>query len=1050
MELDIDPVEQFQEFYKTFKTEEGHLRYRDKIRQMSITGDISLVIDFDDLLKFDAELAKKVLEEPNKYIDAASEALKKVLEIEDKEYVEQIKTRGESFNARFRNLPQTHRIPLRKIRAEQIGKLIMVDGILTRASEVKPQIVLAAFRCQRCGEITYVPQEGPTLIPPLVCQNDSCRRNKPFKFLLEESKFIDWQKIRIQEKPEELPPGQLPRSIDAILTKDLVDTARPGDRVSIIGVLKSAPERSGKVKLSTFKMYIEANYVDVSDKELEKVEISPEEEQKIIELSKDPWIHQKIINSIAPSIYGYEPIKEAIALQLFGGVSKTLPDGMKIRGESNILIVGDPGTAKSQLLQYAAQLSPRGLYTSGKGSSAAGLTAAVIRDEGGGMSLEAGALVLADQGLACVDEFDKMRPEDRSALHEAMEQRSYHPNTEILLADGRKIKIGDLVDNIITKEKNRVIKGSCCEILHLENKIPIFTSDFTRVLKGNVSTVSRHTAPEFFVDIKFSNGRNVVVTPDHPFFVYKEDGRIEIKKASDLKVNDLIPSVRFIPNSTEPVMLNCNREICLENNYLTNYIAKLIGYLMIYGRIVKNNFVIITKNIHVIQYVNKILAKISGKPARVYTDIAGRFMLKISDAAILDFIRRNFPEVYRKSPRFPAKVAKASRKIIKATLSAILSTGKMSRNYVYVGVAPREFAEDIQDFLLKLGMESQIVKTKWKYFVRIQLGAGAEAGGSYNTSIFMKLPEVNIKPTSIVKIKIIPNKGNRKVHWVYDVGVEPFKCFVNNGVVLHNSVSIAKAGIVATLNARTSILAAANPALGRYNPYRTPAENINLPVTLLSRFDLLFVLQDRPDKEQDEHISEHILNLHRRKNVEPPINAELLKKYIMYARRNVHPVLSEEAAKKIKEFYLEMRGAGEESDAPVPITARQLEALVRLTEARAKMALREEATVDDAEAVINLMKYSLRQVGIDRDTGKFDIDTIMVGRSKSQRDKMEVLMDIIKKLEEESGGEAVPTEKIIEAAEEENLDKGFTIRAIESLKNEGLIFEPKPGYVKKA
>ena len=678
----FDPIERFENFIKSYRTEDGTYKYRIMLQKLSLTGSKSLVIDFDDLLRFDPELAKKTLENPEEFIESASRAIKNVMLIEDPDYAKKI----ERFYPRFKNLPE--KISLRQIRSHHIGQLVAIDGIITRASEVKPQLIEAVFECQRCHEKIVVLQEEGKYTPPIQCTNPTCRRKGPFKLIVEESKFIDWQKIRVQERPEDLPPGQLPRFIDAYLKDDLVDIARPGDRVTVIGILKTAPEfgQRGR-KTATFRVFIETNYVELTEKEAERLEITPEEEQKILELAKDQWIHKKIIRSIAPSIYGYDDVKEAIALLLFGGVPKTLPDGMRIRGEPNILLVGDPGTAKSQLLRYVARIAPRGIYTSGKGSTAAGLTAAVIRDpETGGMSLEAGALVLSDRGVACIDEFDKMNPQDRVAIHEAMEQQT---------------------------------------------------------------------------------------------------------------------------------------------------------------------------------------------------------------------------------------------------------------------------------------------------------------------------------------------------------------------------ISIAKAGIVATLNARTAILAAANPKLGRYDPYRPPVDNINLPPTILSRFDLIFILTDRPRVEVDKQVAEHILALHQMRTVEPPIPPDLLRKYIAYARKNVHPVLTPEAAKRIEQFYLELRSIGEAPTSPVPITARQLEALIRLAEAHARMALRDKVTAEDAEEAIRLMKLSLQQVGIDSETGQLDIDLIMTGHSKSQRDKMEKILDLIDELGEDVD-KAVPVSKLIERANVEGIDEEFVKRAIERMKKEGIIFEPRPGFVKKA
>jgi replicative DNA helicase Mcm len=408
----IDPQERFQDFLKTDK-------YRGRISQMAVAGKTSLTIDFEDLLAFDETLAEQLLERPEEYLKHANSAAYAQLQIEDPEYAE----KAGSVDARIVRLLEA--TPLRKLGSQQIGKLVMVEGIVVRSSPVRPMVMQAAFKCKRCGTMNPVNQKGTFLRAPFACSSPDCRSKGPFEFVQEESSFIDSQDLRVQERPEDLPPGQLPRTVNVKLVgTEIVDVARPGDDISTVGQVRAfAPTMPGVGKLRTFILHLDANSIEVLGKELETALPSPEEEEKILELAKDPWVHRKIIGSIAPSIYGYDHVKEAIMYILFGGVPKTLPD-ITVRGELNALLVGDPGTAKSQLLQYVARIAPRGLYTSGRGTTAAGLTAAVIREKGGGMSLEAGALVLADKGIASIDEMDKMRPEDRVAIHEAMEQHT--------------------------------------------------------------------------------------------------------------------------------------------------------------------------------------------------------------------------------------------------------------------------------------------------------------------------------------------------------------------------------------------------------------------------------------------------------------------------------------------------------------------------------------------------------------------------------------------------------------------------------------------------
>ncbi len=671
----LDPQELFQSLFKTEK-------YRQRISQMVLANKTSLLVDFLDIVSLDSALAMNLLNEPDKYLSYANRAAYAQLQIEDPEYSEKI----DMVTVRLTGLPET--TSLRALGSANIGKLVMVEGIVVRATPVRPMVMQAAFRCKRCGNIMRVNQTDAFLRAPFECSDPNCRRKGPFDFIQEESTFIDSQELRIQERPEDLPPGQLPRALGLKLTgRDIVDVARPGDHVSVVGVVRATAPTVPRVgKLRVFNLHLDVNFIDVLGKEPEIALLSPEEEEEILKLSRDPWIHRKIIRSIAPSIYGYEHIKEAIMYLLFGGTPKALPD-ITIRGELNVLLVGDPGTAKSQLLQYVARVAPRGLYTSGRGTTAAGLTAAVIREKGGGMTLEAGALVLADKGVACIDEIDKMRPEDRVAIHEAMEQ---------------------------------------------------------------------HT------------------------------------------------------------------------------------------------------------------------------------------------------------------------------------------------------------------------------------------------------------------------------------------------------VSVAKGGIVATLNARTAILAAANPAFGRYEPNRHFAENITLPVTILSRFDLLFILKDVPDKEADAKMSEHILDLHRKKAppTEPPIPPDMLRKYISYAKTHVNPVLTKEALERLKDFYLSMRSASLAEGAPITITARQLESLVRIAEARARAALRKEVTAEDAEAAITIMKKSLEEVGMDVTSYKLDIDTIMTGKPKSLRDKLHTVLDTIVQMEKETG--MVEKDALLDELETAHkIPRVEAERLINRLLREGTIYSPREGYLKR-
>ena len=304
----------------------------------------------------------------------------------------------------------------------------------------------------------------------------------------------------------------------------------------------------------------------------------------------------------------------------------------------------------------------------------------------------------------------------------------------------------------------------------------------------------------------------------------------------------------------------------------------------------------------------------------------------------------------------------------------------------------------------------------------------------------------------IKRIETVKNEGIYATKWVYDVTIEPTENFISHGLVLHNTISIAKAGIVAQLNARTAIIAAANPRFGRYEDTRPPNENINLPPTILSRFDLIFVIKDEPDEDKDKRMARHILELRRGHIIEtsePVIDMDLLRKYTSYAKQQVEPALTDEAMERIEAFYLDLRKESDDSTA-IAITPRYLEAIIRLSEAQARMALKDEVTIDHVEAAINLLRSSLEQVGKDPVTGKVDIDFLLSGTTKASRSKMQTVIDLIKEESRKGTVDIVAVKKLKELAKENNIEEDFVDKVIEQLRSNGEIYSPRDGYVKLA
>lgn len=661
----------------------------------------SLLVDYWKIDKADHEMAEMLLLNPTKVIFNAEEALNTIDVAIDKEM---------KLHFRVYNLPETQRILIRRLRAEHLGRFIAVEGLVKKVTEVRPKLKKAVFICQKCGARITVEQDEDILKEPLECYEEQggCGRSSTFKLSPSLSEFIDSQKVEIQESPEGLRGGAQPERISVYIDDDIVGDIAPGDRVIVNGVLVSQQRRRGTYRLTSFDKIMHTVSIEKQEQAFEEVEITEEDEQRILEVSKDPGIYEKMRESIAPTIYGMEAEKDAMVLQLFGGVPKSMPDGTRIRGDIHMLLVGDPGTAKSQMLSYISKLAPRSIYASGKATSAAGLTAAAVRDEfgEGHWTLEAGALVLADMGIACIDEIDKMAEQDRSALHQAMEQQE---------------------------------------------------------------------------------------------------------------------------------------------------------------------------------------------------------------------------------------------------------------------------------------------------------------------------------------------------------------------------ISVAKAGINATLKSRCAILAAANPKLGRFDEYMPIHEQINMPPALLSRFDLIFSMIDRPNKQRDSELAFHILQTHKAGEVHehrlrskdspyteeeekklmelvtPSFEPGFLRKYVAYAKRNIFPVLQDDALNRLQDYYVSLRSSSEEA---IPFTPRQLEAFVRLAEASARVRLSDKVTIEDAERAINIIEKYLKRVGLDRETGRFDIDIITTGISRSQHDRMLTLLEIIRRLSGESPDGSASIEDILSEGEIQGIESGKIKEALERLKRNGQIYEPKHNHYK--
>jgi len=1164
----------------------------------------SLLINYEEIEKFDHGLAEELIANPDDTLEILQNLLKEKISVAP-ELMDDLR-----INVRFYNIPKEkgYTILVRELRAKNVGGMMAIEGLVNKITDIFPKIETGRFYCNKCNESHDEPQATRFLQQPPFCNN--CKRRE-FRFVPEESKLTDIQKLEIQEPLELLKGGAEARRIEIWVEDDLTDAVYAGDRVVVTGIMRLLPPKKGG---SVYLKYIEGNNIEGIAREFEDIEISKKEEREIKKLAKDPKIHDNVIASIAPGIWGYNEVKEAIALQLFGGRGrKRLPDGTPLRPDIHLLLVGDPGVAKSRILQYVNQIAPKSIYVTGKGTTGAGLTATAEKDDfgEGGWTLKAGALVLAGGGVVCIDEFDKMDKEDRSAMHEAMEQQSLAPNFELTLPNGEKSKIGPLVDGLMENSAN-VIKGIDCEILPLNGELKLLTTDFDKISEVNVDRVSRHIAPAYLIELLLQNGRTVKVTPEHPCWVIR-NGNLTTIPAEEVKEGEFFPIPEELPIQGETQFFHFkserpyNKEIKTPIHNSPEF-CRFLGYHLSDGSyelnrgrknginfwnsnpLLMDDYITLTKNIFGVNpYVQK---REKRKAARITSMQLVDFLQGIDPSLLMKGKKKRIPPTIMKckkedisqllramfdgdggvllSPRNGARVRLTTenhemaeqvqellcRFGIRATVFEeskniyrvdITSQGNLNLFYQKIGfLSPKKQARlerylkiekthrsqvdlvpDVKDRVLDMAISLKISlknefghsheritknmqKKNLREYVRLfesrlreikqtlksmkdghsgtelinirqkfriprteiarEVGVSRETIRNWENSkiksiegyrlalitLLTRMSETKesvnhlrklafgkVAWCSVKKAKKIKNKD---IKWVYDVTVEPTHTFISNNMVLHNTISVAKAGMVTRFIANTAVLAASNPKFSRFDSYKPLGEQFDIPPTLLSRFDLIFPIRDILDKEKDAEIADHMLKMHKTpeeaQEVQPVINAELFRKYIAYSRKNIRPVMTDDAADKIKAYYVDLRGGSQET---VRATPRQLEALVRLAEASARIRLSDTVTVSDADRAIRLTNFVLREVAYDAATGEIDIDRIGAEYPKSDRDKIKLIEDIIRGLLAESGDGSAHMDDVLREAEGKEIDKFKAEKIINELKNKGIIYEPRHG-----
>ncbi|KAF5507220.1 DNA replication licensing factor mcm2 [Colletotrichum aenigma] len=411
---------EFKAFLTEYTDEHGSSVYGNRIRTLGEVNAESLEVSYDHLSSSQALLAYYLANAPAEVLKLFDEVAMDVVLLHYPDY-ERIHS---EIHVRIFDLPVHY--TLRQLRQSHLNCLVRVSGVVTKRTGVFPQLKYVKFDCTKCG-ITLGPFQQESNVEVKISYCQSCQSRGPFTLNSEKTVYRNYQKLTLQESPGTVPAGRLPRHREVILLWDLIDKAKPGEEIEVTGIYQNNydAQLNNRNGFPVFATILEANNVVKSHDQLAGFRMTEEDEQEIRKLSRDPAIIDKIINSIAPSIYGHTDIKTAVALSLFGGVAKVGRGAHQVRGDINVLLLGDPGTAKSQVLKYVEKTAHRAVFATGQGASAVGLTASVRRDPiTSEWTLEGGALVLADKGTCLIDEFDKMNDQDRTSIHEAMEQQT--------------------------------------------------------------------------------------------------------------------------------------------------------------------------------------------------------------------------------------------------------------------------------------------------------------------------------------------------------------------------------------------------------------------------------------------------------------------------------------------------------------------------------------------------------------------------------------------------------------------------------------------------
>jgi len=1222
-----DVVDDFEEFYRTY--------YRDEIGELARrypSDQRSLYVSWQDLYRHDAALAEDVRQQPDQFREYAEEALRL--------YDLPVDVSLGQAHVRIEELPDT--VGIREIRARHRGQLVAVQGIVRKATDVRPKVQEAAFECQRCGTLTRIPQTGGEFQEPHECQG--CERQGPFRINYDQSEFVDAQKLRIQESPEGLRGGETPQSIDVHIEDDVTGEVTAGDHVRVTGVLHLDQQESGQRKSSVFDVFMEGWAVEVEDEQFEDMAISEADKKDIVELSNDPDIYDRMIDSMAPSIHGYEQEKLAIILQLFSGVTKNLPDESRVRGDLHILLIGDPGTGKCVegdteiVLSDGCRSSARELVEENLDEpkpvddgvwDTADFEVPSLRADGtigparvsrvwkrraperlyrlrtaAGREIE----VTPSHPLFVVDE-GSISPKRAAELSEgrfiAVSRRVPSAGTDVLDIGYRRSQANDAAGSDLpdrwTPSLARLVGYVVAEGYATPNEdgsgSVAVTDEDQEVLDDVVEALEKLGSSYAERDARRGNSARSVVRTAGEFVSVLEDldpalvdpstqqrvpraiarasPRIkraflrayiegEAHVADDDREITVASASRELLEGVRSLLLSFGIQASVHPRENGSYRLRIGGAdFERYVGAIGFGFEFVTER------TSAATGTFDAAGSDTDTDVipnVGDELHRIREALALTQhdcgVARTTYQHYERGDRDPSR----------ESLETVIET--FERRLDWLRLTRERLADgdwsDIGAVRDELGLSqatpteaTEVGQGAISYYERESVTPDGGVVADVRERTLDRIDEALAVAGDIATLRTLVggDLGWDRIEaveavdpddeWVYDLEVEGTHTYISNGVVSHNSqllqyvrkisprsvytsgkgsssagltaaavqddfgegqqwtleagalvladqgiaavdeldkmapedrsamhealeqqtISISKAGINATLKSRCSLLGAANPKYGRFDEYEAIAEQIDLEPALISRFDVIFTVTDEPDPDEDRALAEHIigtnyageLNAHRVENatpdvseeevrdvtedVEPSITPELLRKYVAYAKRSCFPIMTEGAKERIEEFYVDLREQGTGGDAPIPVTARKLEALVRLAEASARVRLSDTVEEADADRVIEVVRASMKDIGMDPETGEFDADIVETGTSKSQRDRIRNIKAIIQEVEGEHD-DGAPIEEVLERAESTGMDRSKAEGEIEKLRRQGDVYEPRTDHLR--